>query len=237
MIQITIAKMEKNLAYLVFDLQCMAVTTAFLVGFYLVVIKNKFLFEWDKLFVAFCFIAFLTMIAFFLKTHGLFQIDIVNKVNNGLVFINYVFITSFIYKNLNGISKKGNYLVLFFNLFVLLLMISVFFIPDAKYTEMKMRVFSLNHFGLISMSLIYLFVISKNLPEVSILNLPSFWIVLGIVSCSLINFPIMLTLGYFFYVSQKKKINCLVSAINPLGYFIQYSFITYSFLCNKEKVK
>lgn len=229
--------MERTLAYVVFDLQCIAISASFLFGFYKVFIKKSVLFKWDKLFVAFCFIAFLTMIPFFLKTHGFFKIDYIDQINNYLVYINYAFIASFIHKNIRGSSSKLNYFIIFFNLFILLIMICVFFTRDAKLTEMKMRVFSLNHLGLISMSLIYLIFLSKNLPEVSILKMPDFWIVLGIVSCSLITFPIMLTLGYFFDVSLNNKMNYLVSAINPIGYCFQYSLFTYSFLCNQEKAK
>lgn len=235
--QFILVKMEKNLAYLVFDLQCIAISTSFLFGFYFVFIKRYFLFEWDKLLVTFCFIAFLTMIPFFFKTHGLFKISYINEINNGLVFLNYTFITSFIHKHLKIDSKRQSYLIHFFNFLILSLMLGVFFSQDAKSTEMKMKAFSLNHFGLISMSLIYLFFLSKNLPEISIMKLPDFWIVLGIVSCSLINFPIMLTLGYFFDVSLNSKLNYLVSSINPLGYFVQYSLMTYSFLCNQERAK
>jgi hypothetical protein len=233
--QTNIVMMEKTIAYLIFDLQCIAITISFIVGLHLKLIKSTNLFDWDIYVFMYTCIAFFVMFLFFLSTHKLLNIPFVNELNNILVFFNFAFFSSLIIKKTKGVSKKSSYIIYLIQSIILMIMISEFFSPDEKITEMKMKVFSLNHLGLLFVTFIYIIYLSKNLPEKSILKLPDFWIVLGVALCSIINFPIMLTAGFFFNISPSNKTSYLLSAIAPLGYFIQYSFITYSFLCNREK--
>lgn len=229
--------MGEKIAYLIFDIQCLSIAFAFLVGLFIKIFRNGLNKIWESLLFYHTLLAFIIMLLFYLETHKIININYAFKINNMSLSVNYTILSFYIINHIHGIEIGKKHTLNIVNCIILLLIISTYNSPDVMVTEMKMKGFGLNHIGLILLSILYLIELSKNIPEKSILKLPDFWLVVGVVASAIINFPIMVTIGYLFDLTLDKEILPLVSAIPPLGYFFQYCFISYSFICSLEKVK
>jgi hypothetical protein len=95
--------------------------------------------------------------------------------------------------------------------------------------------FAINHFALIIFSIIFLVKLFFNLPETNVIDFPIFWIVIGVLSCSVINFPLFYLLDLLSKLKENNVNTWWLTNIRPLGYSIMYFMFSIAFKISKNE--
>jgi hypothetical protein len=95
--------------------------------------------------------------------------------------------------------------------------------------------FAINHFALIVFSIIFLIKLFFNLPETNVIDYPFFWIVIGVFSCSVINFPLFYLLDLLIKFNENTINTRWLTNLRPLGYSIMYFMFSMAFKIPKNE--
>lgn len=221
--------MKFPLALILFMIQCLMIILSFL--FSLKLLKKNVL-NYMKPFFLYTLLSVIVMIPMFilmLKNFKIvdtaFSFSIANTINNYSLIFNFLFL-SIILIRLSPSKKSKSYLWVILLLFSSLMLYQIFVnsIEEPVYSA-----FAVNHFGLIFFSLIFLIKLFLFLPETNIAIFPMFWVVLGILFCSVINFPLFYLLNYLTNTNHNSSETFWVTNLRPIGYSIFYFMLTIAF--------
>lgn len=210
----------KNLfSLLIFNLECLVIVISFLFSFRLLFCKND---RYMKSFFLYCLIATIVMIPLFLQDNKLSKLNWADAFNSYSLIFNFGFLGFFMIKMLR--NNKGLYYIL---LFIIVAIIIVLLYTNKGLVN-NYKAFYINHFGLITFAFIYLVSIMKNTPLRPLSKTPEFWIVLGVLFCSLVNLPVIYLLDLLHTHHLNLFVNnFLIRNLSNFGYIVMYSlFIT-----------
>ena len=222
--------MTRVMAFFFFDLQCLLVLLSFLFSIPLIKYSNQ---KIMKSFIIYTTIGLIVMIPLFLMSHSFYRISFADKLNNYSLVFGYSFLSVFLIKIMP--DKKGQFL-LWIIFFILLFVIIVDIFSNNSYSPIH-SAFAFNHFGLIILSLVYLYKTFNNISDINILHLPGFWIVMGVFFCSTVSFPIYSLLDYFLKDSFLFKHSFLLSYVPTFSYSVMYLLFIKGFICAMQQKK
>ncbi len=183
-----------------------------------------------KLFILYSIVANIVMVPLFFGTNKIFHIGFANGLNNLSIVFNYTFLVFFILFSMP--DRKG------ITLMIIGYAIStcmIFFLLINKNLKIPIQsAFALNHFGLICYGTVYLIKIFFKIPEKLITEIPSFWVVMGVLICSTLSFPFVSILDF---LRQNGIVynNLLILNLPNIGYSIMYLFFIKAFKCSTRK--
>jgi hypothetical protein len=79
--------------------------------------------------------------------------------------------------------------------------------------------------------IIYFFLVFKNFPRLNLKNLPSFWIVSGLLFSAAVSTPIFLSIGYLRYNVKSPDIAFGVLAVADISIIIMHLFFIKAYTC------
>lgn len=219
--------MEKEIKFIFFDLQCFLVITLLCICFF----YNKIL-KTSKIFYIkhFAFLAFIDVIFFFNSIHFNSVFVFSTQLNNYSLLINFSFFSILF---INQISSRIKwYLYLFFLLMLSKIVLLLFFSNDLDISKLSTRLFAINHFGLLIISISYMYYMVKEIGDRNLLKDPIFNFAIGVLLCSIISFPLVYFLQEIYKVNHDIITdNLILNSIPCIGYVIMYFFIIKGVLC------
>ena len=181
-----------------------------------------------RFFVLYTFIAVSVMIPMFLHANKIMVIKFADQLNNISIVFNYNFLFFFIFFTLP--DRKGYKLIfLIYFLFLLLMLLTLF--SKNIYSPIQ-RAFAINYFGLAVFSIIYLYKLFQNVPNKVITNIPTFWVVMGILISASFGFPLIFIIDYIRKIGIDFSNNLILVNLPNIGYALFYLFLIKSFKCS-----
>jgi len=220
--------MATLISLIVFNLQCLVILITF---FYSLFIYKRISPNYMKYFVIYTTIAFIVMVPIFIKNNLILDLVFADWLNNFSLIFNFSFLVFFILLSMPDVKGRYLYLIIF-GVFLLLIISSIFM--NNAYLPVN-SAFSINHLGLIFFSISYLFKLFSNTPDKDLKKMPVFWIVIGVLFCSLVNFPIVTLIDYFLIRHINYTNNIILRNIPPFAYLVMYSMFLKSLSCSIQK--
>ena len=218
-----------------FSIQCIMIVWSFISS---IMFINKNSNTNLRFFVLYTSVSVLVMVPMVLMIFSRFKLihydinfSFADSINNYSLLFNYIFLSVFIIYSMPGYKLAKLIWGLFFVFFVLILnslFSNISSIPS--YTA-----FAINHFALIIFSIIFLVKLFFNLPETNVIDFPIFWIVIGVLSCSVINFPLFSLLDLLSKLKENNVNTWWLTNLRPLGYSIMYFMFSIAFKISKNE--
>lgn len=217
--------MTHSISLWIFNIQCIIILTAFV---YSIRLLKKCEPNIMRFFVLYTFIAVSVMIPMFLHANKIMVIKFADQLNNISIVFNYNFLFFFIFFTLP--DRKGYKLIfLIYFLFLLLMLLTLF--SKNIYSPIQ-RAFAINYFGLAVFSIIYLYKLFQNVPNKVITNIPTFWVVMGILISASFGFPLIFIIDYIRKIGIDFSNNLILVNLPNIGYALFYLFLIKSFKCS-----
>ncbi len=220
--------------YFFFNAQCLTILLAFIFSIPLLIRCYP---KHMKAFFIYTSVSLIIMIPLFLTLNHIVIFPHANLMNRYSLVFNFGFLGGYLLLMMP--DKKGIIILEIFILFILIALIYQVFNSDIFIDKYA---FATNHFGLIILSIIYLYKLFNNPPTKNLINYPTFWIVAGVLLCSIICFPIF---SLWSYLVSPRNFNIRNDIVNdfilcnlpPFGYIIMFSFFIKSFICSIQEKK
>jgi hypothetical protein len=212
--------MDNLFSLLIFNLECLIILISFLYSIRLPFCKKD---VYMKYFALYCLVALIVMIPLFLQDNKLYKMNWADVFNNYSLIFNFGFLGIFILKVL-----PSNKIYLF--LFLVFISLIIYQIVENNGVQNNYKAFYINHIGLITLSFIYLSSIMKDIPERTLIRTPEFWLVLGVLFCSLVNLPVIYLLDQLNNNKMHLVVNnFIIRNLSNFGYIVMYSLFIISF--------
>ncbi len=215
-----------------FNFQCIMMLVSFLVSLRLLKKSSLFHLKYFPLYTTVGIVVMIPMLLFIytnLKIINLeFTFSFADLINNYSLIFNFSFLGVFLIINM---PDKKSYFILWILFFLFLIGIISSILFSAKNNPNNIA-FAVNHFGLIIFSIIFFKKLFYNLPEKNIFNYSTFWIVTGIVFCSVVSFPLFYFVDFLIKSSMYNEDNRLFFNIRPFSYGVMHIFFSKAFKCS-----
>jgi hypothetical protein len=212
-----------------FSIQCIMIIMSFLSS---IIFINKKSIRSLRFFVIYTSVSMIVMVPMILMIFSRFRLihydinfSFADSINNYSLIFNYLFLSVFIISSMPGYKSNRLLWILFF-VFLAFVINSLFSnIPSIP----SYNAFAINHFALIVFSMIFLIKLFFNLPETNVVEYPLFWVVVGVLSCSVINFPLFYLLDVLTKLNENSDNTWWLTNLRPLGYSIMYFMFSIAF--------
>ncbi len=221
--------MEMKIVLIILNLQCLIIFLSFFFSI------NLYRLSWRnsmKYFSIYHFVAFIMAIPFFLMFNGFLKISYLFEINNYSLLFGFLFLALFMIFNMPNKKSRQFLIALFIILFTLL--IFNIFKKDLDKSLQNSQAFAINCFGLLLYSIIYFFKLFKVIPEKRITTDPTFWVVIGVFSSSIISSPIFIVTGFFYKIDPVNRVLILIGLLPSLGFITLHFFLIKAILCTKK---
>jgi len=221
--------MEIKIVQIILNLQCL---TIFLSFFFSIKLNRLSWKNGMKYFSIYHFVAFIMAIPFFLMFNGFSKISYLYEINNYTLLFGFLFLALFMIFNMPNKKSRQLLIALFIILFSLL--IFSIFKNDLDKSVQNSKAFAINCFGLLIFSIIYFFKLFKVIPEKRITTDPTFWVVIGVFSFSIISSPLLIVTGFFYKIDPVNRVLILLGLMPSLGFTTLHFFLIKAILCTKK---
>jgi hypothetical protein len=214
----------KIISLIFFDFQCLTIFVSFLVSVLVLRKKNDSM----SYFILYTTINVIVMIPLFLITHGFTFFQFADFINNFSILFGFSFLTFMIASNISDKKiRKSLYIT------SIIFSISIFVLLMFSNNKVPIRnAFALNYVGLILFCVTYLFKLLVDVPEKKLTSISMFWVVLGVLFCSCIAFPITLI---FDELDKEELRKYVVLCVAPtFGYSVMHIFLIKAFITHSK---
>ena len=167
--------------------------------------------------------------------HKYFNIS--NSVTSGilhssLLLFHFVFLCWFIYRVL---PKKNNLVALKF-IFILFIFVISFCLITNSIAIHQSNAFAFTNFGLVLFCCVYYYQLFKDVPSLTLLKEPSFWIINCIFFCMCATVPMYGVRGYLYNIISY-DLYLSLGSIGSFSYGIMHLFFIKAYLCSINRLK
>ncbi len=222
--------MVKSISYFLFDLQCLTILISFFFSLRMLIGSTPRII---RLFILYNTVAVLVMIPFFLMTHSYTFFYFGNSLNNYSLVFGYTFLS---YMLIMLMPDKKSHVILKMNYFLsITLILILLYLMDSN--KINYLAFATSHISLLLSSIIYLHKLYNNIPDKNLKSYPPFWIVIGILFCSVISFPLYLFVDYLRFYNIQFQDFIVLSNLPVFSYIVMHVFFIKAFLCSLPQHK
>ena len=223
--------MSKEIGILFFDFQCLCILLSFLVS--ISIGQRKGLPKYMKNFFWYPTVGILITIPIFVSAHFPQILEpSVRIINNISLLFHYSFLSFFIIR----VTPQRNNQILHKLIFCVFLFLLIYFLAITNNKLRNHIAFGVSNFGLLIFCMTYYYRILNNVPNLILLNDPSFWIVNGVFFSMGVNLPFFFSMGYVDnFISS--EIYQALAAMPRICYGIMHLFFIKAYLCAIQNLK